>query len=753
MEDDIKRILIIDDDIEMIIEPEFLLKNVGIEAEVVVVRSLVEGYEQLEEWTKQGYAADIVDVDYYVPELSVRDINEDAFKQKIKDRNFEDRMGVEVTQFLIEWGQEQPEHLRPCKFFMHSKNIDLIWQHIYDDKDFRTLVDLYDSFELHDIANMGKGTPTIKGYSKVFREYLNKVFGANYPLRYHHIEMMINPDKPVNTDNILCDVEDGYITEKEAITKMDASDLAGAFRDRIDKEQLKDHYLSDNCIDFDKGIRKTVAGRAAFTDEDIQTLREQSLHEAVILIVNDFKPQDTALLNNIDGIVLIGKFTEHLEMIAANHDIAGIFSVRNDSPKIQNQVFTYDTSSGKEITIKMGEWITLDSNFKTFKEGQEFYMGGLYAGKLPIKLCDPKKIDHYDDIMSWVAQIRQDQGLKVKVNADTPEQIERAIELGAEGIGLLRTEHMFFAKDRLPTLQDVLLTVDIEQQHKALDILGQKQKDDFVKIFQAANKAGDDFPVSIRLLDAPPEEFLHADQITAFIDKVGEDNKRGSQLALQMPGLYAMQAEAIFKAAKEADYKSTPEIMLPLIRTFEELEYLKAEIDTVAEKYNFKDKYRFGSMIETLDAVSNAGEIAKQCHFLSFGTNDLTTETLGGIKRNNIVATREWMIENGHRNKSPFIRLAESVKEHMATTIAAAKKANPDIEIGICGHQVAGDDQSIKACHKLGLNSISVPANASSIVSSTIIAAQAVLSENPPIKQDQTPSKINSKMTNVKRHL
>ena len=204
-----------------------------------------------------------------------------------------------------------------------------------------------------------------------------------------------------------------------------------------------------------------------------------------------------------------------------------------------------------------------------------------------------------------------------------------------------------------------------------------------------------------------------------------------------------MQAEAIFEAAKEADYKGTPEIMLPLIRTPEEVEYLKAEIDAAAEKYGFKNRYRFGAMIETLDAVNNAGEIAKQCHFLSFGTNDLTTETLGGIKRNNIVATREWMIENGHRDKSPFIRLAESVKEHMTTAIAEAKKSNPDIEIGICGHQVAGDDQSIKACHKIGLNSISVPASVGFIVSSMIVAAQAILSENSSKDHDNSLSKLD----------
>ncbi|MCK5591555.1 MAG: hypothetical protein KAI72_06335, partial [Candidatus Pacebacteria bacterium] len=672
-----------------------------IETEVVIAHSLVEGYEQLEKWAAQGYAADIIDVDYCVAELSMRCVDESAFKQKIKGRNFQDRMGVEATQFLIEWGQEQPEHLRPRKFFMHSLTVDMIWPHIHNDEKFNTLVSIHDTLELRDITNMGKYGLVTNKCSRLFdnrsttlRKYLNKTFGTNYLFEKRHIEMALNPDKQIDIGHAYSDVMDDYITQEKAIAKIDTSNLVNLFRNHLDEEQLEDDYLSDNCVVFNKGIRKTLAGRAAFTAEDIQVLLEQSPHEAIVLIVNEFEPKDTALLENIDGVVLLGKFTGHLEMITSNHDIAGVFNSLDNDLKIQDQALTYNTPCNKEITIKTGEWVTLDSNFSAFDDdGQEVYMGELYAGKLPIRSYNIKEINWYDDVMSWVDKVRQDQGLKVKANADTSEQIERAIDLGAEGIGLLRTEHMFFDKDRLPALQDVLLTTNIERQHKALDILGRKQKDDFVKIFQAANKAGDAFPVSIRLLDAPPEEFLPSDQIENFRGKVGRGNERGSQLALQIPGLYAMQAEAIFEAAKEADYKGTPEIMLPLIRTPEEVEYLKAEIDTAAEKYGFKDRYRFGSMIETLDAVNNAGEIAKQCHFLSFGTNDLTTETLGGIKRNNIVATRKWMIENGHRDKCPFNRLAELVKEYMKTAIAAARKSNPDIEIGICGHQVAGDDQ------------------------------------------------------------
>ncbi len=753
MENDIKRILIIDDDIKMMLDPKFLFKNVGIETEVVIARSLFEGYEQLKKWAAQGHSADIIDVDYYVAELPMKKVDEnvfEAFEQEIKGRNFRDRMGVEATQFLIEWGQEQPEHLRPRKFFMHSKDVDKIWQHIHNDEKFRASVDLHDTLELCDIANIDEGTPTFRGYYVSMREYLNKTFGTNYPLKQHHLEMMIDPDKSIDINNAYDDAVNGYITQKEALAKIDTSNLVKILRNQIDEEQLGYDYLFDNYVSFEKGIRKTVAGRAAFTAKDIQILHEQSPHEAIVLIINEFEPKDTALLNNVDGVVLIGENPEHLEMVSSNHDIAGIFNARNESIKIQDQTLTYKTYCNEKITIKTGEWVTLDSCFTT--SNGEIHMGELYAGKLPIKSYNKEEIDWYDDVMSWATQVRQDQGLKVKANADTPEQIERAIELGAEGIGLLRTEHMFFDKDRLPALQEVLLTTDIEQQHKTLDILGRKQKDDFVKIFQTANKADDKFPVSIRLLDAPPEEILPSDQIENFIGKVGRGNEHGSQLALQIPGLYSMQAEAIFEAAKEADYKGTPEIMLPLIRTPEEVEYLKAEIDVAAEKYGFKDRYRFGAMIETLDAVKNAGELAKQCHFLSFGTNDLTTETLGGIKRNNIVATREWMIENGHRDKSPFIRLAESVKEHMKTAIAAARKSNPDIEISICGHQVAGDDQSIRACHELGLNSISVPSNASSITASIIIAAQAILLEKSPVNHKQTLSKIDPELTRARNH-
>ncbi len=207
------------------------------------------------------------------------------------------------------------------------------------------------------------------------------------------------------------------------------------------------------------------------------------------------------------------------------------------------------------------------------------------------------------------------------------------------------------------------------------------------------------------------------------------------QLAQRVPGLYAMQAEAIFEAAKHSDFQGKFDIMIPLIRTPAELHAVKREIAEVAQKHGMRGRYGLRAMIETVDAVKHAGEIAREVDGISFGTNDLTAEVMGGIKRNDVAAAHQWSIDKNHVGKSPFLTLAEPVKDLMRQTVDAARAANPAINIGICGHQVAADPASLEFCQEIGLDSVSVPATVECMMPTRIFAAQAAL-KHPREKAD-----------------
>jgi phosphoenolpyruvate synthase/pyruvate phosphate dikinase len=741
--DDVLRILIIDDDIHVILDTEFLFKNIGIRAEAVVAESMYEGVKQIEEWAAQGHKADIIDIDYYVPLLARMPMaNESEFKERVAHIDPRDISGVDITRFFVDWGDEQPEHLRPSKFFMHSKvpqNIPALLR----DYGLKDIVKIHHINELMDIALNGEYGPHLDESSDTkMREYLNKVHGTNFPLQKYHINMIKNPEEPLDASDVYYEVHKGWMEPEEALRRMDISSISRRLSNQIDFDECRKSGDYRGSIHFEKGMGEALSGRAAFKSDDIQNLREL-FNDPIILILNAFQPADTALLNNVEGIALIGEGTEHLEMVASNHDISGIFGCTQNDSILKDSLLEYTPRQGKELTIKAGDWITINNQIACYYDGEEAQVGALYAGKVPIKANNPEDISWLEDAMAWAKDVLQNVDLIIKANADTPEQVERAIELGTAGVGLLRTEHMFFAEDRLPILQQVLFASNKDQQDEALKKLKQAQKEDFIKIYKSAMKANDYFPISVRLLDPSADEFIPSKQIDSYLERIGKGNERGAQLALQIPGLYAAQAEAIFEAIIETGYDDMPEIMIPNINSAKELRILKADIDAVAEKCGFKGKYLFGSMIETLSAVEDAGKIAKISDFISFGTNDLTTEVMDGIKRNNIVETREWMIKNGHRQKSPFIRLAKPVIELMDEAVNKAKETNPYIDIRVCGQQIAKDVKSIQICHSLGVHCLSMPASNRYIIPSMFAMAQAVVKEKHVLNNSNNNQNYN----------
>jgi len=754
-----KRILIIDDDIGTMVDHDALFKNCGMDAEVFVAHWLQEGMDKLKEWAADGHPADIVDSDYYVttgPDL-------EDFHPNNYDAN-NGYNGVSAIGHVMKWAETQPESVRPKKYFLHSKTSEQPWRVISHMPELKDKVDVYDTEELWEIAQLGEedGFPTNRGHSTL-RQYCNKNLGANFPLTEAQLKLFKQPDAKIELQEAYYEVLEGRMAPEKALKHIDISNLGDEFRDSIDREKAEAAgiELSYGRPGFERGIGSATVGSLAFSAEEAAELHRHG--KKAILVLEEFTPQDTKLLSIADGIVLLGAGSEHLEVVVANHNIPAVMSNKEDlelkieevggKKRLVSKPHQY--REGKSFVAEAGEEVTI-ATAGTYYRGYDdkgTTAGMMIKGAAPIEIGDPFKYEHTADVynaaIDWADAARQKHGgFSVKANADTPEQVAKAIELGAEGVGLLRTEHMFFAEERLAALQKALLTDDAAEKKAAFDSIEKFQKDDFVKIFDAAGKAGQDFAVTIRLLDAPPEEFLSPSQVAALTAKVGEKNMRGVQLAEKIPGLYAMQAEAIFDAAKETGYAGKLEVMIPLVRTVAELKAVKHEVAEIAKKHGMQDRYQLRAMVETLEAVKCAGDIAKEVSGVSFGTNDLTAEAMGDMKRDDIAATREWMAKHNHVGKSPFLTLAKPVKAMIKETVEAARKANPDIDIGICGHQVAGDYPSIQFCQQVGLDSISVPASAEHLVSSRIIAGQAAL-EHPRIQQ--TAGKPQKSFTSLRK--
>jgi len=287
-------------------------------------------------------------------------------------------------------------------------------------------------------------------------------------------------------------------------------------------------------------------------------------------------------------------------------------------------------------------------------------------------------------------------------NADTPAQVVNAIQHGAVGIGLVRTEHMFFKQEGLDVLRSLLLAPANETVLHNFEVYQQQQ---FKELLVAAK--GADIPVTIRLLDAPPEEFLNQEQLHEFKSNLGGQFLRGLPFALKAPGVYRAQLRALFEALRDSRFDGELKVMIPLVYNAGDLARIKSEYSSILQEYGDtidQERIRFGSMIETLGAIQTAGPIAKICDFVSFGTKDLTREIVG-IPRNDVAGIDTWMREN-ETAISPYQSLCEPVREAIETALVEIN--SEDTEISMCGEHVSGDFESIKFCHKFSFNCISV---------------------------------------------
>jgi pyruvate,orthophosphate dikinase len=385
--------------------------------------------------------------------------------------------------------------------------------------------------------------------------------------------------------------------------------------------------------------------------------------------------------------------------------------------------------SGKAMTVgekkfKQGDFVTIDGT-----------SGNVYEGELP--LMEPKISGELRAFLEWTDEVRNkarrpglDQvGFNIRTNADTPEDAQRAREFGAEGIGLCRTEHMFFEEDRIRIFRQMIVAENKEARQKALEKLMPLQKEDFAGIF----KAMDGLPVTIRLLDPPLHEFVPSEKeqikelaesvnvsvpkLKAKIDSLHEANPmlghRGVRLGITYPEVYDMQVEAIMTAACEVakqGVKVIPEIMIPLAGTVKELEVMRRDAEQVAERVLEEKKmtieYLIGTMIEIPRAALTADEVAQQADFFSFGTNDLTQMTFG-YSRDDVGSFLPQYLEDGILEDDPFAVLdQDGVGQLVQMGTEKGRQTNPKLKVGICGEH-GGEPRSIEFCYRVGMNYVS----------------------------------------------
>jgi len=506
---------------------------------------------------------------------------------------------------------------------------------------------------------------------------------------------------------IACDlVDEGAISDKEAVMMIDAKSLDALLHPQFEAAALKAATPIGTGLAASPGA---ATGKAAFTAEDAKKMADAG--EKIILIRLETTPEDIEGMAAAQGILTArGGMTSHAAVVARQMGtccVAGCGALRIDE---KNKTFEL---GGKKYGVD--DWISLDGS-----------TGHIYGEA--IKTTEATIGGEFGRIMGWADKYRK---LKVRTNADTPHDAKAAIEFGAEGIGLTRTEHMFFEADRIPAIREMICAESVAEREEALAKLEPMQQKDFEGIYEAMEGR----PVTIRFLDPPLHEFLPTHE--ADIEKLAKDTKksvsdikaiitrlhefnpmmghRGCRLAVTYPEIAIMQTKAVIKAAIKVkkdhpNWELVPEIMIPLICEVKEFVFLKNIVVRVADELitaaGSDLKYLVGTMIEIPRACLTADAIAKEAEFFSFGTNDLTQMTFG-FSRDDAGGFLDEYYQKTIFESDPFARIDQTgVGKLMQMTVELGQKARPDIKLGICGEH-GGDPSSVEFCHKIGLSYVS----------------------------------------------
>ena len=528
---------------------------------------------------------------------------------------------------------------------------------------------------------------------------------------------------------IACDlVDEGMITEQEAVLRVEPKQLDTLLHPQFDAAALKAAEVVGKGLAASPG---SACGQIVFTAEEAEEMVKSGKMKKVVLVRLETSPEDIEGMKAAQGILTVrGGMTSHAAVVARGMGkccVSGCGDIKMDE---ENKKFEL---SGK--TYREGDWISLNGS-----------TGNIYDGAVPT--TDAVIGGEFGRVMGWADQFRR---LKVRTNADTPHDAAQARKFGAQGIGLCRTEHMFFNEDRIPAIRRMICSDTVEEREAALAVLEPMQQSDFEGIYEAMEGC----PVTIRFLDPPLHEFVPTEE--ADIEKLASDmgktvaeikniiaglhefnpmmGHRGCRLAVTYPEIAAMQTRAVIKAAlavqaHHPEWTMVPEIMIPLVGEAKELKYVKDIVvktaDELIKAAGSDMKYLVGTMIEIPRAALTADEIAKEAAFFSFGTNDLTQMTFG-FSRDDAGKFLGAYYDKKIYENDPFAKLDQKgVGKLVDMACKLGRSVNPDLHLGICGEH-GGDPSSVEFCHRTGLDYVSC--SPFRVPIARLAAAQAAIKE------------------------
>ena len=506
---------------------------------------------------------------------------------------------------------------------------------------------------------------------------------------------------------IACDlVDEKMISEQQAVSMIDPRNLDTLLHPQFDPAALKKATPVASALPASPGA---ACGKIVFTAEDAKEWAERG--EKVVLVRLETSPEDIEGMVASQGILTVrGGMTSHAAVVARGMGtccVSGCGAIKMDEENKQFEL------AGK--TYHEGDWLSLDGS-----------TGNIYGEAIPT--VDASISGEFGRIMAWADKYR---AMKVRTNADNPRDTAQAVKFGAEGIGLCRTEHMFFEADRIPAIREMICSDTVEQREKALAKLEPMQQGDFEAMYEALEGR----PMTVRFLDPPLHEFVPTEEadieklahdmnksvadIKAIIASLHEFNPmmghRGCRLAVTFPEIAAMQTRAVIKAAlnikaKHPDWDMVPEIMIPLVGEVKELAFVKKTVvetaDAIIKAAGSDMKYKVGTMIEIPRAALTADQIAKEAEFFSFGTNDLTQMTFG-FSRDDAGKFLDAYYANKIYESDPFARLDQTgVGRLVEMACKLGRQTRPDLKLGICGEH-GGDPSSVEFCHNVGLDYVS----------------------------------------------
>ena len=528
--------------------------------------------------------------------------------------------------------------------------------------------------------------------------------------------------------NIACDlVDEGMITKEEAVLRIDAKSLDQLLHPTFDAKALKEGEVIGEALPASPGA---AAGRIYFTANDAKAAGKGGRGERVILVRLETTPEDIEGMVASQGVLTVrGGMTSHAAVVARGMGtccVSGCGAIHIDEEAKEFTLGGY--------TFHEGDYISLDGS-----------TGKIYKGD--IKTCEATVSGNFGRIMKYADEVRR---LSVRTNADNPRDTKKAVELGAEGIGLCRTEHMFFEEDRIPKIRKMILSETVEAREGALNELIPFQKADFKAMYKELKG----LPMTVRYLDPPLHEFLPTDEkdIKALAKEMGVTVKhlkekcdelhefnpmmghRGCRLAVTYPEIARMQTRALMEAAievhEEDGYDIVPEIMIPLVGEKKELKFVKDVVVEAAELVKKEKKsdieYHIGTMIEIPRAALTADEIAEEAEFFSFGTNDLTQMTFG-FSRDDAGKFLDSYYQNKIYEFDPFAKLdQDGVGKLVKMAVEKGRSVRPNIKLGICGEH-GGEPSSVEFCHRIGLTYVSC--SPFRVPIARLAAAQAAIKE------------------------